>query len=150
VSDSGVLVVTCEAAGTVWNSFLGEVRVPISDHKHISIDYASQHWFPLQNPRLRKEDGSPGEIALKIGSNQKRMATKYSESFENRSVDDMYVSLSLSLSPHTQPTTYSRLGLGGVVMPRPLTLPRTRTTRHIARSTFSSRRARSVTRLSPR
>lgn len=90
VSDSAVLVVTCEAAGTVWNSFLGEIRVPISDHKHVSIDFASQHWFPLQNPRLRKEDGSPGEIALKIGSNQKRMATKYSENLENRTVDDIY------------------------------------------------------------
>eukprot|EP01094_Clydonella_sp_ATCC50884_P008018 TRINITY_DN1729_c0_g1_i1.p1 TRINITY_DN1729_c0_g1~~TRINITY_DN1729_c0_g1_i1.p1 ORF type:complete len:384 (+),score=143.08 TRINITY_DN1729_c0_g1_i1:86-1237(+) len=90
ISNAAVLVVTCEDHGITWNTFLGEVRVPIADHKDVSFEYSSQHWFALSNPKLRKKDGSPGEIALKIGTDQKGMVNKYMDGLDDRSVEDIY------------------------------------------------------------
>merc|ERR1711907_655318 len=90
ISPAAVLVVTCEDHGITWNTFLGEVRVPIADHKDVSIEYATQHWFPLNNPKLRKQDGSPGEVCMKIGTDQKGMVNKYMDDMDDRTVEDIY------------------------------------------------------------
>ena len=52
----------------VSNVFLGEVRIPVAEHKDMSYEYAVQHWFPLFNPKHNKKDGSAGELGIKIGA----------------------------------------------------------------------------------
>ena len=52
----------------VTNTFLGEVRIPVSEHRDMPFSYANQHWFPLFNPRHRKKDGSAGELGIKVGA----------------------------------------------------------------------------------
>ena len=62
----------------------------------VSIEYATQHWFPLNNPKLRKQDGSPGEVCMKIGTDQKGMVNKYMDDMDDRTVEDMYDNCSRS------------------------------------------------------
>jgi len=52
----------------VTNTFLGEVRIPVAEHKDMAYDFAQQHWFPLFNPKHRKKDGGSGELGIKIGA----------------------------------------------------------------------------------
>ena len=66
--DSAVIVISCYHSGLVTNTFLGEIRIPIREHKDIALNLSSQHWFPLFNPKLSKKDGYPGELGMKIGA----------------------------------------------------------------------------------
>jgi len=68
VVDSSVVEISCYHSGMVSNTFLGEVRIPIAEHKDVAFCYSHQHWFPLFNPRNKKKDGSAGELALKVGA----------------------------------------------------------------------------------
>lgn len=52
----------------VTNTFLGEVRIPVAEHKDIAYTFASQHWFPLFNAKSRKKDGGAGELGIKVGA----------------------------------------------------------------------------------
>ena len=47
---------------------IGEVRIPMSQHKDIAIEYSVQHWFPLFNAKCKKSEGSPGELGLRVGA----------------------------------------------------------------------------------
>merc|ERR1712137_1492539 len=66
--DSAVIEISCYHSGMVTNTFLGEVRIPVSEHKDMAYDYAQQHWSPLFNPRHRKKDGGAGELGIKVGA----------------------------------------------------------------------------------
>jgi hypothetical protein len=66
--DSAVVEIECFHSGVVSNQLLGGMRIPVSEHKDMSYDYAVQHWFPLINGKARKKDGGVGELGLKIGA----------------------------------------------------------------------------------
>lgn len=93
--DSAVLVITCYHSGMITNTFIGEVRIPIVEHKDIAFDYAVQHWFPLFNPKLKKLDGSPGEIGLRVGAigGDVMLTTptgEYGEILDDRTAEEIY------------------------------------------------------------
>jgi len=66
--ESAVIEITCYFSGVLSNTLIGEVRIPVVEHKDISFQFSLSHWFTLYNPKLSKKDGSPGEIGLKIGA----------------------------------------------------------------------------------
>lgn len=93
--DSAVLVLTCYHSGMITNSFIGEIRIPIVEHKDIAFDYSVQHWFPLFNPKLKKSDGSPGEIGIRVGAigGDVLLTTptgEYGEILDDRNAEEIY------------------------------------------------------------
>ena len=60
--------VACYQSGIVTDSLMGEVRIPVAEHKDVAFEFSVQHWFPLYNSKLKKQDGSPGELAIKVGA----------------------------------------------------------------------------------
>jgi len=90
IPEDAVIVITMEAKGKLTNTLLGEVRIPISNHRTVNFDYAQPHWYSVVNPKLRKKDGSPGEVSLKIGTTFKAASTNYTDDYDNRAVEDIY------------------------------------------------------------
>jgi len=93
VSDAAVVEVTCLHSGTISDQFLGEVRIPICDHRDVSFEFAVQHWFPLYNPKLKKKDGSPGELGMRIGVEGGPLAmsnTGYDVDMDDRDAEEIY------------------------------------------------------------
>jgi hypothetical protein len=92
--DSAVIEISCYHSGMVTNTFLGEVRIPVAEHKDMAYDFAQQHWFPLFNPKHRKKDGGSGELGIKIGAigGDVMMARtdEYGELIDDRTAEDIY------------------------------------------------------------
>jgi len=95
VLDSAVVEISCYHSGMVTNTFLGEVRIPVSEHKDIAYEYSNQHWFPLFNPKLRKKDGSAGELGIKVGAQGgdvvvHQRVDEYGELIDDRTAEEIY------------------------------------------------------------
>jgi len=93
--DSAVIEVACYHSGMVSNVFLGEVRIPVAEHKDMSYDYAVQHWFPLFNPKHNKKDGSAGELGIKIGAmggdiSSVQRTDEYGQVEDDRTAEEIY------------------------------------------------------------
>jgi len=78
----------------VTNTFLGEVRIPVTEHRDMAYAYAQQHWFPLFNPKHRKKDGGAGELGIKIGAQggdvPMERTDEYGTVIDDRTAEDIY------------------------------------------------------------
>jgi len=91
ITDVAVVNINVYSQGVLGRDFIGEVRIPVAEHQDVAFGYAVQHWFPLYNPKLKKKDGSPGELGLKIGmKGGAKRTSEYDRSYEDRSVEEIY------------------------------------------------------------
>merc|ERR1712137_157599 len=95
IVDSAVVEVSCYHSGMVSNTFLGEVRIPVIEHRDMSFEYAQQHWFPLYNPRHRKKDGGAGELGIEVGAQGgditvKERTNEMGEVIDDRTAEEIY------------------------------------------------------------
>mmetsp|Transcript_106500 Transcript_106500/g.159315 ORF Transcript_106500/g.159315 Transcript_106500/m.159315 type:complete len:393 (-) Transcript_106500:87-1265(-) len=92
--DSAVIEISCYHSGMVTNTFLGEVRIPVTEHRDMAYAYAQQHWFPLFNPKHRKKDGGAGELGIKIGAQggdvPMERTDEYGTVIDDRTAEDIY------------------------------------------------------------